>query len=83
MALLADVSAANASRRAVIVGARGGAIVYWLLELVAVPKDECGTQAESARALAYLIADPNVSVAVLRRPHAIPNLLKFIFSCHP
>lgn len=50
---------------------------------MAVPRDGCGTQAESARALAYLIADPNVSAAVLGRPHAIPNLLRFIFSCHP
>uniref|UniRef100_A0A2N9GWS9 Pectin acetylesterase n=1 Tax=Fagus sylvatica TaxID=28930 RepID=A0A2N9GWS9_FAGSY len=36
-------------------------------------------EAESARALAYLIADPNVSAAVLGRPHAIPNLLSW---CH-
>ena len=82
-ALLADISAANASRRAAIVGAGGGAVVDWLLESVAVPRDGCGNQAESARALAYLIADPNVSAAVLGRPHAIPNLLRFIFSCHP
>ncbi|KAM4129543.1 hypothetical protein ACJW30_01G031700 [Castanea mollissima] len=82
-ALLADISAANASRRAAIVGAGGGAVVDWLLESVAVPRDGFGTQAESARALAYLIADPNVSASVLGRPHAIPKLLRFIFSCHP
>lgn len=82
-ALLADISAANASRRAAIVGAGGGAVVDWLLESVSVPRDGCGTQAESARALAYLIADPNVSTAVLGRPRAVPNLLRFIFSCHP
>ena len=31
----------------------------------------------------YLIADPNVSAFELGRPHAIPKLLKYIFSCHP
>ncbi|RDX76856.1 putative inactive heme oxygenase 2, chloroplastic, partial [Mucuna pruriens] len=82
-ALLADISAANSGRRAAIVGAGGGAVVDWLLESVAVAKDGGGTQAESARALAYLIADPNVSAAVLGRPHAVPSLLRFIFSCQP
>ncbi|CAL8996446.1 unnamed protein product [Prunus brigantina] len=82
-ALLADIAAANASRRAAIVGDGGGAVVDWLLESVAVPRDGCGTQAESARALAFLIADPNVSPAVLCRPGAVPNLLRFIFSCQP
>ncbi|TKY57789.1 hypothetical protein E2542_SST14842 [Spatholobus suberectus] len=82
-ALLADIAAANSGRRASIVGAGGGAVVDWLLESVAVAKDGGGTQAESARALAYLIADPNVSAAVLGRPHAVPNLLRFIFSGQP
>ncbi|XP_022977161.1 uncharacterized protein LOC111477319 isoform X1 [Cucurbita maxima] len=82
-ALLADIAAANGSRRAAIVGAGGGAVVDWLLESVAVPRDGCGTQAESARALAYLIADPDVSASVLGRPRAVPNLLRFIFSCKP
>ncbi|XP_061350215.1 uncharacterized protein LOC133295401 isoform X2 [Gastrolobium bilobum] len=82
-ALLADIAAANSSRRAAIVGAGGGAVVDWLLDSVAVAKDGGGTQAESARALAYLIADPSVSAAVLGRPNAIPNLLRFIFSCQP
>lgn len=82
-ALLADIAAANSSRRAALVGAGGGGVVDWLLESVAVAKDGVGTQAESARALAYLIADHNVSAAVLGRPHAIPNLLRFIFSCQP
>ncbi|KAK7383111.1 hypothetical protein VNO78_28780 [Psophocarpus tetragonolobus] len=82
-ALLADIAAANSGRRAAIVGAGGGAVVDWLLESVAVAKDGGGSQAESARALAYLIADPNVSAAVLGRPHAVPNLLRFIFSCQP
>uniref|UniRef100_A0A0A0L2B0 GPI inositol-deacylase n=1 Tax=Cucumis sativus TaxID=3659 RepID=A0A0A0L2B0_CUCSA len=82
-ALLADIAAANASRRAAIVGAGGGAVVDWLLESVAVPRDGGGSQAESARALAYLIADPDVSASVLGRPRAVPNLLRFIFSCQP
>ncbi|KAL2974004.1 hypothetical protein AAZX31_14G078400 [Glycine max] len=82
-ALLADISAANSGRRAAIVGAGSGAVVDWLLDSVAVAKDGGATQAESARALAYLIADPNVSAAVLGRPHAVPSLLRFIFSCQP
>lgn len=85
-ALLADISAANEARRAAIVGAGGGAVVDWLLESVASSGhggDRSGTQSESARALAHLIADPNVCQAVLGRPHAIPNLLRFIFSFQP
>ncbi|KAL8487887.1 hypothetical protein ACS0TY_024255 [Phlomoides rotata] len=82
-ALLADIVAASDSRRMAIVGAGGGAVVDWLLETVAVAKDSNGTQAESARALAYLIADPNVCEAVFGRPRAVPNLLKFIFSAQP
>ncbi|KAA8537721.1 hypothetical protein F0562_027289 [Nyssa sinensis] len=81
--LLADIAAANASRRTAIVGAGGGAVLDWLLETVAVSGDNCGTQAEAARALAYLIADPNVSETVLGRPYAVPNLLRFIFSSQP
>lgn len=82
-ALLADISAVNASRRASIVGAGGGAVVDWLLESVAFPRNGFATQSESARALSYLISDPNVSSVVLGRPGAIPNLLRFIFSCQP
>ncbi|KAL6504382.1 hypothetical protein OROGR_026305 [Orobanche gracilis] len=82
-ALLADIVAASDGRRAAIVSAGGGAVVDWLLETVAVPKDGNGTQAESARALAYLIADPNVCEVVLGRPQAVPNLLRFIFSAQP
>ncbi|XP_051149831.1 uncharacterized protein LOC127264392 [Andrographis paniculata] len=82
-AFLADIVAASDSRRAAIVGAGGGAVVDWLLETVARPKDVNGTQAESARALAYLIADPNVCEAVLGRPQAVPNFLRFIFSAQP
>ncbi|KAL9330569.1 hypothetical protein ACSQ67_000179 [Phaseolus vulgaris] len=81
-ALLADIAAANSGRRAAIVGAGGGAVVDWLLEAVA-KEGGGGTQAESARALASLISDPNVSAAVLGRPNAVPNLLRFIFSCQP
>lgn len=81
--LLADISAANAARRAAIVDAGGGKVVDWLLETVAFGNDGCGTQAETARALAYLIADPDVSKDVLGRPRAVPNLLRFIFSCQP
>nr|KAJ0201357.1 hypothetical protein LSAT_V11C600310040 [Lactuca sativa] len=83
-ALLADIVAANESRRAAIVGAGGGVVLDWLLESVALSGGgNYGTQAESARALAYLIADPNVSEAVLGRRHAIPNLLRFIFFAQP
>ncbi|XP_059633209.1 uncharacterized protein LOC132275987 isoform X2 [Cornus florida] len=82
-ALLADIAAANASRRAAIVGAGGGAVLDWLLETVATSGDNCGTQAEAARALAYLIADPNVCEMILGRPHAVPNLLRFIFTTQP
>ncbi|KAI3737082.1 hypothetical protein L2E82_27077 [Cichorium intybus] len=83
-ALLADIVAANEIRRASIVGAGGGVVVDWLLESVALSGGgNYGTQAESARALAYLIADPNVCEAVLGRPHAIPNLLRFIFFAQP
>lgn len=82
-AFLADIAAANAGRRAAIVCAGGGAVVDWLLETVAVVRDNCGTQAEAARALAYLIADGNVNEAVLGRPNAVPNLLRFIFASQP
>lgn len=85
-ALLADIAAASEARRSAIVGAGGGAVVDWLLESVAEPRnggDHGGTQSESARALAHLIADSNVSEMVLGRPNAIPNLLKFIFSSQP
>ncbi|TXG75383.1 hypothetical protein E1A91_1Z020500v1 [Gossypium mustelinum] len=78
--LLADIAAANASRRAAIVNASGGAVVDWLLETVAVGKaDVCGTQAEAARALAYLIADPDVRKDVLGRPGAVSYLLRVRF----
>uniref|UniRef100_A0A1D1ZJ94 Protein SERAC1 n=1 Tax=Anthurium amnicola TaxID=1678845 RepID=A0A1D1ZJ94_9ARAE len=87
-AFVADIVAVNEGRRSAIVSAGGGAVVDWLLETVARPsgrngRDHGGTQAESARALAYLISDPNVCEAVLGRPHAIPNLLRFIFSFQP
>ncbi|KAF2309874.1 hypothetical protein GH714_005448 [Hevea brasiliensis] len=82
-ALLADIAAANGGRRAALVGAGGGKVVDWLLETVAVREDGCSTQAEAARALAYLIADPDVSADVLGRPRAVPYLLRFIFSRQP
>ncbi|XP_020090531.1 uncharacterized protein LOC109711739 isoform X2 [Ananas comosus] len=86
-ALLADIAAANSARRAAIVGAGGGAVVDWLLDSVAAARGNGaelrGTQAEAARALAHLIADPEVCPAVLGRPHAVPNLLRFIFSFQP
>ncbi|XP_037493046.1 uncharacterized protein LOC119369055 isoform X1 [Jatropha curcas] len=82
-ALLADIAAANGTRRAALVAAGDGKVVDWLLETVTVGGDRCGTQAEAARALAYLIADPNVSADVFGRPHAVPYLLRFIFSCQP
>lgn len=82
-ALLADIAAANASRRQAIVGAGGGKVLDWLLETVAVSGDNAGTQGESARALAHLLGDPDVCEAVLGRPDAVPNLLRFIFSSQP
>ncbi|WOH05983.1 hypothetical protein DCAR_0625406 [Daucus carota subsp. sativus] len=82
-ALLADIAAANESRRLALVGAGGGAVVDWLIQMVARTGDSSGTQAESARALAYLIADPNVCEAVFERPHVVPSLLRFIFSTQP
>ncbi|KAM0060716.1 putative armadillo-like helical, alpha/Beta hydrolase [Helianthus debilis subsp. tardiflorus] len=83
-ALLADIVAADENRRAAIVGAGGGLVVDWLLDSVALNRGgNLGTQAESARALAYLIADCNVNEAVLRRPQAVRNLLRFIFSANP
>ncbi|KAL5714236.1 hypothetical protein ACHQM5_016225 [Ranunculus cassubicifolius] len=82
--LLADIVAASESRRLAIVSAGGGAVVDWLLEKVAVNcKEHSRTQAESARALAYLISDQNVCETVLGRPHAVPSLLRFIFSFQP
>ncbi|XP_022876104.1 uncharacterized protein LOC111394488 isoform X2 [Olea europaea var. sylvestris] len=82
-ALLADIVAASENRRAAIVEAGGGKVVDWLLETVAMPKEGNGAQSESARALAYLIADANVNEAVFARPDAVPNLLRFIFSAQP
>lgn len=82
-ALLADIAAASESRRAALIAAGGGAVIDWLLETVGISGENCGTQAESARALAYLIADPNVCEDVLARPHAVPYLLRFIFSAQP
>ncbi|KAJ4964110.1 hypothetical protein NE237_024049 [Protea cynaroides] len=83
-ALVADIAAANESRRSAIVSAGGGAVVDWLLETVASSgENNSGTQDESARALAHLVADPSVCDAVLGRPHAIPYLLRFIFSFQP
>lgn len=78
-ALLADITAASAARRAAIVSAGGGAVVDWLLDSVV----RGATQAEAARALAHLVADPWVAPTVLGRPHAVPCLLKFIFSYQP
>nr|XP_025886639.1 uncharacterized protein LOC101262413 isoform X2 [Solanum lycopersicum] len=82
-ALLADIAAASESRRAALVAAGGGGVVDWLLETVAMSGENCWTQAEAARALAYLIADPIVCEDVLGRPHAVPYLLRFIFSAQP
>ncbi|KAH0453465.1 hypothetical protein IEQ34_017789 [Dendrobium chrysotoxum] len=85
-ALLADIAAASEARRSAIVGAGGGAVVDWLLESVAEPGnggDHGGTQSESARALAHLIADPDVREKVLGRPNAITKLLRFILSFQP
>ncbi|WVZ55736.1 hypothetical protein U9M48_006360 [Paspalum notatum var. saurae] len=78
-ALLADIAAASAARRAAIVSAGGGAVVDWLLDSVV----RGATQAEAARALSHLVADPWVAPAVLGRPRAVPTLLQFIFSYQP
>lgn len=80
-ALLADIVAAGDSRRAAIVAAGGGVVLDWLLDSVAAAGG--GTRDEAARALAYLIADSNVCEAVLGRPHAVPNLLRFILFAQP
>ncbi|XP_021865902.2 uncharacterized protein [Spinacia oleracea] len=80
-AFLADIAAANAARRTAIVAAGGGRVVDWLLETVA--GEVSGTQAEAARALAYLIADPIVRPQVFGRPHSVPYLLRFISSSQP
>lgn len=86
-ALLADIAAANSARRLALVGAGRGVVVDWLLEIVAGNGngngDRRGTQAEAARALAHLVADPAVSEKVLGRPGAVPSLLRFIFSFQP
>ncbi|GKV30409.1 hypothetical protein SLEP1_g39220 [Rubroshorea leprosula] len=81
--LLADIATANASCRVALVGAVGGAVVDWLLETVATASVGSEIQAEAARALAYLVADPNVCKDVLGRPLAVANLLRFIFKCRP
>lgn len=82
--LLADIVAASEARRAAIVSAGGGAVVDWLLEKVVLcSRENSGTQGEAARALAHLISDHNVCEAVLGRPHAVPYLLRFIFSFQP
>ncbi|KAL5219298.1 hypothetical protein ABZP36_019982 [Zizania latifolia] len=78
-ALLADIAAASAARRAAIVTAGDGAVLDWLLESVV----RRATQAEAARALAHLLADPWVAPSVLGRPRAVPCLLQFIFSYQP
>lgn len=80
-AFLADIAAANAARRTAIVAAGGGRVVDWLLETVT--GEVSGTQAEAARALAYLIADPLVRPQVFGRPHSVPYLLRFISSSQP
>nr|XP_043636922.1 uncharacterized protein LOC122607913 [Erigeron canadensis] len=83
-ALLADIVAANEGRRMAIVGAGGGVVVDWLLDLVSGGGSAGGSvQGEAARALAYLIADENVCEVVLNRPNAVPNLLRFIYLAQP
>ncbi|GKE12278.1 hypothetical protein Tco_1415829 [Tanacetum coccineum] len=79
-ALLADIVAADERSRAAIVGTGGGIVVDWLLDSVALNKGagSYGTQAESVRALAYLIADCNVAEAVLKRPKAVPIFLRIM-----
>jgi protein SERAC1 len=54
-------------------------VVDWLLDSVV----RGATQAEAARALAHLVADPWVAPTVLGRPGAVPCLLQFIFSYQP
>lgn len=84
-ALLADIAAANSARRMALVGAGRGVVVDWLLEIASGNGngDRGGTQAEAARALAHLVADPAVCEKVLGRPGAVPSLLRFIFSFQP
>ncbi|KAL2471546.1 alpha/beta-Hydrolases superfamily protein [Abeliophyllum distichum] len=68
----------TSSSATAIVVAGWGKVVDWFLETVAVPKKGNGTQDESARALAYLIADANANEAVFARPDTVPN-----FSAQP
>ncbi|KAK1277228.1 hypothetical protein QJS04_geneDACA017175 [Acorus gramineus] len=83
--LLADILAASGARRAAIMAAGDGAVVDWLLEVIGGERSGGGggAQAEAARALAYLIGDPDMCAGVLGRPHAVPSLLRFIFSYQP
>ncbi|KAL3700440.1 hypothetical protein R1sor_018462 [Riccia sorocarpa] len=82
-ALVADI-AAHEYRRKAIVEAGGGQVVDWLLKAVAnVDGGGCFvTQAESARALSYLLSDESTREDVFTRPRALPYLFQFASSLH-
>ena len=67
-ALLADITAASAARRAAIVSAGGGAVLDWLLESVV----RGATQAEGARALAHLVAARMLLCLPTQKFHFVP-----------
>ncbi|BBM98694.1 protein SERAC1 [Marchantia polymorpha subsp. ruderalis] len=82
-ALVADI-AAHEYRRKAVVEAGGGQVVDWLLKAVAtVDAHGClVSQAESARALAYLLSDESTCEDVLSRPRALSLLFQFASSLH-
>ncbi|OAE25735.1 hypothetical protein AXG93_4368s1950 [Marchantia polymorpha subsp. ruderalis] len=82
-ALVADI-AVHEYRRKAVVEAGGGQVVDWLLKAVAtVDAHGClVSQAESARALAYLLSDESTCEDVLSRPRALSLLFQFASSLH-
>ncbi|KAL2651323.1 hypothetical protein R1flu_019451 [Riccia fluitans] len=82
-ALVADL-AAHEYRRKAVVEAGGGQVVDWLLKAVAnVDGGNCSvTQAESARALSYLLSDESTREDVFSRPGALPYFFQFASSLH-
>ncbi|KAK4837479.1 hypothetical protein QYF36_005868 [Acer negundo] len=82
MVLLADIVAINEARKIVIVGVGGGAVVDWLLEMVAIGKDECGTHAESTPATTLTISFSSASphLAAVRRRSSLRSSTQRLFS---
>ncbi|KAI9161371.1 hypothetical protein LWI28_016768 [Acer negundo] len=81
--LLADIVAINEARKIVIVGVGGGAVVDWLLEMVAIGKDECGTQAEAstpATTLTISFSSASPHLAAVRRRSSLRSSTQRLFS---